>query len=257
VGRIIAWSLFAVLALSACDGADVTPSPTSARATAPNASPEAAATDRAAAAERRDPVRLVTLGDAYTAGFATELPRRDSWPAQVVQSFKRNEIEADLYNLAVISSSSTQVLEEQLREVAPYKPDLVTVQVGINDLIYGETEWYRANLVQILDGLLEVVPAERIFAVTTPRVLTRAAGVYGQQTDIHAGIAWLNSTMAEVATERGIMVVDISLIDTLGDGDDSLTVEDGPFSYPTAKQYAGWAEVIGPLLFESLAADDT
>src|SRR6185295_11051943 len=71
VGRLLALSGLAVLALSACT------------ATGPGTSPRvvsggpAASSGASAVPPLTEPLRLVTLGDAYTAGTGTLAPKRD------------------------------------------------------------------------------------------------------------------------------------------------------------------------------------
>lgn len=252
---IIAWSLLAVLALAACEGGQTaTPSPAASQtAVSGDLTVDGERTTIVDAAQRRGPWRLVTLGDAYTAGYATELPRRDSWPQQLVESLKRAELQTRLTNLAVRGHDSWQVLDEQLGLVAHYEPDVVTVQVGINDLLYGEGEAsYRQNLGDILDGLLELLPPERIFAITTPGDALDPGVVDPEQA--HIAIEAVNVALSDVAAERGIEVIDIGPVNRLGEQDASLRVEESIYLYPTAKQYSGWAEIIGPHVHAALDA---
>jgi hypothetical protein len=147
------------------------------------------------------------------------------------------------------------VLDEQLGLVAHYEPDVVTVQVGINDLLYGEGEAsYRQNLGYILDGLRELLPPERIFVITTPGDALDPGVVDREQA--HVAIEALNAALSDVAAERGIEVIDIGLVNRLGEQDASLRVEESIYLYPTAKQYSGWAEVIGPYVLAALDASE-
>lgn len=244
-----------MLALAACEGSPTaTPSPVPTDEAAPSPSLEPGEDVAVSGVgEHRGPWRLVTLGDAYTAGYSTDLPRRDSWPAQVVESLKRAEMQARWYNLAARGVSSVEVLEDQLAQVGPFQPDVVTVQVGINDLVYHETEeGYRANLAGILDGLLELLPPEQIFAITTPRDARDSEG--SDREAARADIDRLNAVLIDVAAERAIEVIDIGPVNRLGDADPSMSEKDGVYIYPTAKQYAGWAEVIGPHIQAAIAA---
>jgi len=212
-----------------------------------------------AATERRSELRrLVTLGDSYTAGSGTDAPRRDSWPAQLAEALKRGDIRLRLTNLARSGYTSGEVLDEQLGQVATYEPDVVTLQVGANDILTGETEWYRENIGLIFDELLLLLPPERIFAITTPdHTLTEWGDAYAPRAIGSAAVAELNGTLNEVADERGIEVIDIGLVNDLVATDSSLVVKaEPPVPYPTAKQYAGWVEVIGPHIHDALAADE-
>lgn len=199
------------------------------------------------------PVRLVTLGDGYTYGFETSAPRRDSWPSQLVEAMKRDDVRVLLRNLAEQSHTSDLVIEEQLGQVGGLEPDVVTLQVGVNDIYAHETEWYAGNITTILDELLTILPAERIFAITTPdHTLTDRGDAHGPREEGRAAVARLNAALTEIAADRDIVVVDISLLNELVTADPTLVIDEGP--YPTAKQYAGWVEVIGPHVRRALSS---
>jgi lysophospholipase L1-like esterase len=201
-------------------------------------------------------MRLVTLGDSYTAGSGTDVPQRDSWPAQLAESLRRGDMRLWVSNLARSGYTSGQVVEDQLGQVAAYEPDLVTLQIGANDILYEETAWYRGNLATIFDELLTILPPERIFAITMPdHTLTDWGRYYGPPEESRAAVAELNETLAQVAGERGIEVIDISLVNELVTTDPSLVIKaEPPVPYPTAKQYAGWVEIIGPRIHRALAS---
>jgi len=262
VRSLIAWTLVAALFLAACS-ADGSSKPS------PEASLEAVLVTGAEGGEAGRPTitaaeraielkRLVALGDAYTAGFGTAAPRRDSWPSQLAEALKRGDVRLWVTNLATSGYTSSQVLDEQLGQVAAYEPDVVTLQVGANDILTGETEWYRENVSVILDELLLILPPEQIFAITTPdHTLTAWGDAYGPREIGSAAVAELNGTLSDVAGERGIEVIDIGLVNELVATDSSLVVKAvPPVPYPTAKQYAGWVEVIGPHIHGALSADE-
>jgi hypothetical protein len=245
VRRTIAWSLVAALSVAACTGSG-SPTP-SLQASSPVASsvPVEADAAAAAAAESDEPVRLVTLGDGYTNGTGTSSPRSDSWPSQLAEAMGRGGIQVLWLNLAQQSHTSDLVVEEQLAQVAPLEPDVVTLQVGVNDIISRDTTYYRQNVEAIFDELLTILPPERVFAITTPdHTLTDYGLSFGPSEEGHAAVEALNATLVEIASGRDIGVIDISSVNDLAANDPSLVVGDGP--YGTPKQYAGWVEIIGP-----------
>ncbi len=252
--RFAVWPLVAALAAGACaaDG-PAAPSPDASARSATTAVEEPVDGTSASYEERGEPLRIVTLGDAYTRGTDTAAPRRDSWPSQLVESLERSGLSLWLWNLAEPSHTSSQLIEEQLGQVASLEPDVVTLQVGVNDIIAHETDWYHDNVEIILDELLAILGPDRIFAVTTPdHTLTEWGDAFGPREDGSVAVAELNATLAEVAAARDIEVVDIGQVNDLALADRSLVVGDGP--YPTAKQYAGWVEVIGPRVYQALVA---
>jgi acyl-CoA thioesterase-1 len=210
----------------------------------------------AGVAEQADPLRLVTLGDAYTKGWGTAAPQRDGWPGQLQRAMRDGAPRLRLIkNLADSGETSADVRGGQLPQVESLEPDVVTMQVGVNDIIdpYISLDDYRTNVSAILDELLLILPAERIFVITTPDHTLTERGLDWTESreEGSAAVAEVNGILEEIATERNIEVVDISRVYDLVPADPSLVI--GKWPYPTAKQYAGWVEIIGQHLHRVLA----
>jgi hypothetical protein len=63
----------------------------------------------------------------------------------------------------------------------------------------------------------------------------------------------LNGILRQVGQEHGVEVVDIGPVNALVAQDPSLLIQhDPPMPYPSAKQYAGWVEVVGPYVQDAL-----
>jgi lysophospholipase L1-like esterase len=229
----------------------------------PAPTPRADPTDPAVPTPPPEPVRYVALGDSYTIG--TGLPRRiDRWPNQLQRAL-RPIVELELVaNLAVNGRTTLGVIEEQLPDLEQADPDLVTLLVGVNDVILGTPpDEYRANLQLILDGgvavegerplpgLLDLVGADRVVLITTPDYTLTPKGDQFTRTPeekaAHAAtIDEFNRILREEADARGIAVVDITPISDLVPSDPTLTAADD--LHPSGKQYAGWVELIAPVV---------
>lgn len=260
--RIVVLTLLAVLSLTGCAASgstaltDATTGPVevSSQAVAATAATPDATTSVSADLSLGRAIRLVTLGDGYTAGTLTTVPRRDSWPAQLSQSLTRAGWTVLFFNLAEQSATSGDLIEVQLGQVESLHPDIVTVQVGVNDIVSGSTADYQANLETILTELEQFLPPERILLVTTPdHTLTEWGKGFGP-TDLRAeAVTELNGTLRQVGQEHGVEVVDIGPVNALVEQDPSLLIQhDPPMPYPSAKQYAGWVEVLGPYVEDAL-----
>jgi lysophospholipase L1-like esterase len=244
-----------VLSLAACSLPQPRIPDVGAAGLAASPSPPGGATPSAAPGE---PLRLVTLGDGYTAGTDTLAPKRDSWPAQLVQAMEQGSVRLRLVgNLAESGQTSQDVIRTQLPQVPSLVPDVVTLQVGVNDII--DNQWqldgerYERSLATILDSLLQVVAPGRIFLITTPdHTLTDWGRRWGTPEMGSGDVAQANAILRTVARERGITVIDIGTVYERVIEDASLVIGDGPS--PSAKQYAGWVEVIGPGMLRVLTA---
>jgi acyl-CoA thioesterase-1 len=198
-------------------------------------------------------VRFVALGDSYTIG--TGVKPRDRWPNQLVRAL-RPEVDIDLIgNLAVTGATSGDVLQLQVPQLDRLDPDLVTILVGVNDVTgHLDSSMYRTHVAAVLDGLLRRVSADRILVITTPDyTLTPQGGSYGDRSRQRARIVSFNEVLEAEASKRHLALADITPVADLVPRDASLVASDG--LHPSAKQYAGWVEMIAPEVRQLVGAN--
>ena len=203
------------------------------------------------------PLRFVALGDGYTAGTDTPNPRQDSWPAQLEQAMRGRVRLRLIDNQAEPGQYSRDILEDLEWQLETLRPEVVSLLIGVNDVIASRVtlEEYRTNVVQILDTLLVELSPRQIFVITTPDyTLTGQGRDYGDPLQKRAEIAEANRIITEEATARGIPVVDISPVSDRVPDDPTLVIEGS--LYPSAKQYAGWVEIIGPRMERVLTGEE-
>ena len=203
----------------------------------------------------RAPFRFVALGDSYTIGTATRTPV-ERWPDQVAARLDRSSAPTLhlVANLGVNGFTSRDLIEVELPRLSALEPDFVTVLVGVNDVVQGVPEpTYRENVAIIFDELLSRLPATRILAVTTPDyTVTPRGGDYGDAAHQAAEIRRFNAAMSELASGRGIRVVDIHDISLEAATDRSLVADDG--LHPSGAQYARWVDRIAPAIEDLLGS---
>ena len=194
-------------------------------------------------------IRYVALGDSYTIGTSVAVPQR--WPDQLAAQVPELELVA---NLGVNGFTSADLIAVELPQLAALQPDLVSVLIGVNDVVQGVPEaTYRRNVTSILDEVVQLVGANRVLVVTTPDYTVTPAGAdYGDPTAMAAGIRANNAVITELATARGIAVVDIYDISLEAATDRSLVASDG--LHPSGAQYARWVERIVPVVRGLIAA---
>lgn len=198
-----------------------------------------------------DDLRYVALGDSYTIGVGVKL--RERWPNQLVRVLRPDERVTVIANLAANGATSRDVIEQQLAALAGLEPQFVSLLVGVNDVVrHVDPELYRLNLGIIFDAVLKVVPADRILVVTTPDyTLTPHGADYGDPVQQSTQIANLNALLIVEAASRGITVVDITPVSRRVPEDPGLLARDE--LHPSGKQYAGWVELIAPVVRGLLA----
>jgi len=187
-------------------------------------------------------LRYVALGDTYT--FGDGVRQMDRWPNQLVRIL-RPDIDLDLVaNLSARSVASQDVIDEQLPDLDELAPRFVSVQVGANDVVFDTPPAdYEANMRQILDSVLESVERDRVVVLTAPDfTLAGEDSTEDGAEALSVRVAELNRIVARVAAERGVALVDITPIADRVTFDPGLVASDG--DHPSAKQYAGWADLV-------------
>jgi acyl-CoA thioesterase-1 len=194
------------------------------------------------------PLRYVALGDSYTIGTATRRAA-ERWPDQLVARLGTLAPALELgANLGVNGFTSRNVIEVELPQLPALEAGFVTVLVGVNDVVQGVPEaTYRENVMLILDELLSRLPPSRLLVVTTPDyTVTPQGGDFGDPTQQAAEIRRFNTAIAELASERGISVVDIHDLSLDAATDRLLIADDG--LHPSGAQYARWVDRIAPVV---------
>jgi lysophospholipase L1-like esterase len=194
-------------------------------------------------------LRYVALGDSYTIG--TSVSTAESWPSRLVARLSgRLELVA---NLAVNGYSSADLIAAELPALDGLRPEFVTVQIGVNDVVRGVPQaTYAANIEFILDALLGRLAPMRILAVATPDyTLTPAGSSFGNPAQQSAEIARFNHVLRSAAEARGIaFIADIYEISRQVASDPSLVASDG--LHPSGAQYGLWVDAIQPVIQELL-----
>jgi acyl-CoA thioesterase-1 len=188
-------------------------------------------------------MRYVALGDSYTIG--TSISAAERWPDQLVAALRPVVPTFELVaNLGVNGYTSRDLIRDEMPALAGLRPDFVTLLIGVNDVVQGVAPaTYTANVGSILDGVLELMAADRIVTVATPDYTATPAGSdYGDPRQRHAAILAANETMTRLAADRAIAYVDIVDLSLRAAADRSLVADDG--LHPSGAQYALWVERI-------------
>jgi lysophospholipase L1-like esterase len=193
-------------------------------------------------------LRYVALGDSFTIG--TSVAAAERWPDQLVERLDGIDLVA---NLGVNGYTSGDVIDDELPRLSDLQPELLSLLIGVNDVVQGVPETtYRGNVADILDALTAAVGANRVLLVTTPDYTVTPAGAdYGDPTTQSAAIRRNNAINTELAGPRGIAVVDIYDLSLRAATDRALVASDG--LHPSGAQYAQWVERIAPVVAGMIA----
>ena len=179
-------------------------------------------------------LRYLALGDSYTIGTGAS-DDAHAWPSIIA-----SRLGAELTNPAVNGYTTLDLIREELPYVERVHPDLVSILIGVNDLVQGRTpEQYRDSLVTIYDAVKD----RTVFAVSIPTwSYVPAAADFGGRQHVERLTEVFNDIARDGATRRGFTWVDIGDASTSGIGTEGWIASDQ--LHPGNAQYAAWAEAI-------------
>ena len=192
-----------------------------------------------------EPVRFLALGDSYTTCTGASGVDQ-SWPEIVARRLaERIGRQVDVTNPAVNGFTTLDLIDRELAFIKRLEPGLVTVLIGVNDLVRGrETDQYRASLVTIYDEVATLeLPLGRALAISIPNwSVVPAAREYGDPEEIRHLTDTFNDIAKEEAEARRFKWVDVTAASISGLGTADWISSDR--LHPGDRQYAAWAEVI-------------
>ena len=203
-----------------------------------------------------EPIRYVALGDSYTIG--TSVAERERFPDQLVARFAATSRPLRLVaNLGVNGYTTSDLIRDELPALPGLAPGLVTLLIGVNDVVQGlPPATYESNVGEILDVLLAAVPSDRIVTVAIPDYTVTPAGAdYGDPDQQHDAIVAENAAMARLAARQGVAFVDIFDLSLRAASDRSLVADDG--LHPSGAQYRLWVDRIAAVLEPLLGSTRT
>jgi lysophospholipase L1-like esterase len=141
-------------------------------------------------------------------------------------------------NPAVNGFTTLDLIRDELPYLESVKPDLVSILIGVNDLVQGRTvDQYAASLRRIYQAV-----TGQVAAISIPNwSVVPAARDFGDPNRLRTLTESFNKVAADLAQSHGFTWIDITEVSTSGSGagwisDDRL--------HPGDRQYAAWAEVI-------------
>lgn len=193
----------------------------------------------------RNHLVLLALGDSYTIGTGASHESRNfpSLLAANVQEASGREVE--VVNPAVNGFTTIDLLAKELGYITDLKPDLVSVLIGVNDLVQGRSaQQYRESLVEIYDAIAAThLPAGRIVAISLPNwSVVPAARDFGDPARLRNLTEEFNAVAKHDAEARQFTWVDLTEVSTRAIGSTGWIA--GDELHPGDAQYAAWAEEI-------------
>ncbi len=98
-------------------------------------------------------VRYLAMGDSLTQGVGAKDVAQGNFAARVAAKWRARGCQVELKNLGVTRYTAQDVITNQVPEIAVFKPTLITLQVGSNDVANKvPVDTFRKNVSIILDA---------------------------------------------------------------------------------------------------------
>ena len=190
-------------------------------------------------------LRYLALGDSYTIGTGASSNAHNYPSILAARLSEATGAKVSVTNPAVNGFTTEDLIENELPLVNRLKPQLVTILIGVNDIVQGRSlESYGKSLVTIYDAVAALeLEAGLVIAISVPNwsVVPAAAG-FGDRGRLRRLTDNFNGLAQTEAAERSFTWVDITAVSTSGRGTRGWISSDQ--LHPGDVQYAAWADVI-------------
>ena len=115
-----------------------------------------------------NPIRYIAIGDSYT--VATGIEEKNSWPSQLTRKLTSAGVKIELIKtLGMRGATSQQTINEVLPLLKNFKPDFVTLLIGVNDWIREgiSSSKFRIRVKSLIDEIQNNLQAPKIFLLVT------------------------------------------------------------------------------------------
>jgi acyl-CoA thioesterase-1 len=192
-------------------------------------------------------IRYLALGDSFTIGTGTT-PEK-AFPAMLAATWRAAGRSVELLNPAVNGYTTDDLIAKELLHVPVFKPTLVTLLIGANDIVRGgsDDKRYRGQLRRIYLQLREDgVPGSSIVALPQPEwSRSPAASPYGTTEALLTRIAHFNAIAMDEAENAGARFVDLYPLMHRQAAAEMLAL-DG--LHPNAEAHEEWAKTLAEKL---------
>ena len=152
------------------------------------------------------PACYVALGDSFSAGTGIEEP----WPALAAEVFRGRRPGVSFASLARVGVTSGAVLEQQIPCAIGYRPELVSVVCGANDVLLSvrpDARRFGRTLETMLRRLRIVLPGTLVVTATYPAVAPEALRERSRRR-VEWGLADFNAAIRRLSGVYGAFCID-------------------------------------------------
>ncbi|WP_438854029.1 SGNH/GDSL hydrolase family protein [Agromyces sp. M3QZ16-3] len=185
-------------------------------------------------------ILYVAIGDSAAQGIGASRPDHSyvGLLARTIRDATARSVR--VVNLSVSGATVGRCVEDQLPKLAKYRPDVMTVAIGANDIAKWDPESFERDLRTILD------------AVPPHALVADLPFFYFPQHERKVAVA--NDILRRLVAERGLTLVRLHRRTRLGGYRRMLTHFANDWFHPNDHGYRVWADAFLPALVASLVA---
>ena len=179
--------------------------------------------------------------------------RRARWRRYVDQLFARIEQKrpgSTLINLSVAGATTADAVNKQITQLDGTRATLVTICVGLNDLLRGrEAKQFAENYETLVAKLKQ--PGRLIVVANLPDVASTPAMKGMADESLRLRLGQFNKAIEDIARRHGVPLVDLYKLsgEMIGSRPEFFS-SDG--LHPSDLGYAHWAEAIWPVIAQAI-----
>lgn len=203
----------------------------------------------------KPPLRYLALGDSYTIGTGASSQAKKFPSILAARLTDATGVNVDVTNPAVDGFTTRNLIDSELALVGRVKPQLVSILIGVNDLVQGRSvAQYGEALRTIYDRVAALALATgQVVAISIPNwSVTPAAASFGAPARLRRLTDAFNDLAQHEAMTRAFVWVDITATSTAGQASPGWLSSDQ--LHPGDIQYAAWADVIWEMVREPWTA---
>ncbi len=187
------------------------------------------------------PERFLALGDSFTIGTGTTPDR--SFPAVLARVWNERGRNVVVSNPAVNGYTTDDLIRDELPLVASFRPTLITLLIGANDIVRGSTEDRYGQQLRLIHDRLDADGSDaRVVALPQPDwSLSPAGSGFGDLAVLARTIERFNEIARDEASRAGALWIDLSRL-MREQGRKKMFASDG--LHPSAEAYAEWARAL-------------
>ena len=157
------------------------------------------------ASSQRD-FTYVAIGASDAFGVGTDDPAKDNWPTVLAHLLGSD---AHLINLGIPGETVAEARQTELPVALDAKPSLVTVWLGVNDIVQSiSVQTYKAQLEALLRTLQQQTRAH-VFVGNVPDLSLLSFFAGFDQSTLQATISRWNAAIAQAVAATGASLVDL------------------------------------------------